>query len=739
MSTVVKDLGAVSAYAYAVEKGYTGAEAEFAELMADYAEVGQRAEDAADSALESKTAAQTAATTATNKASEATTAAQTATNKAAEAQADADAAALDASQAMSAASTATSKAAEATTAAATATSAATTATTAKDDAVSAKTAAQTAQTGAETAAASVQSSAAQIATNTEDITQLKEGFTETTSNVLRYKSAVTVNGVQVKNNGSAGLSVIGTGTANGGRRTKITEDLTIPAGEYWFCVWGNGTIPPIYLQSAETILRAISNLNTCVKVSIESEKTVYLGFNVVAGAEYNATKIYIYLSTEEPFLTNHDSAVDFVARNYAEKIKYISLSSFQTVKGIFPFTVGSFLTSDGGSVNDSIRYRIVSAKKYVANAPLRVFMPNGYKFGVITYPSGSPVDSGWKYGEYIIPANMPFFIQLAKNPEVTSDKIANAEDSDLYRALEFSAYTQPLKRQILSLEKLNANDVWSQGACKVGATLFGFGASAEDHSTNGSIFRYDLSNDFAALPKMYHNLGHASVADYAKSTDTLMVGTGTYTSGSQESIYLVKHMESKNTGGYSISVSDPDVVELDVESFDGVSCGACFGETDQIMYLIKVESAMQYDTLIKKYIYKMLLGKGSNDLTASHPTDSIGTYVDGCAENEYNGTACVIERYTIDVYGEMQGLKYRNGYLIYATDTAHFDAQKTPYIAKIDPLNETVEYFKLPFYNSTTGAELAAESEGIVIDGADAYTAIVGSGQSGVFKFSSVF
>ena len=177
MSTVVKDLGAVSAYAYAVEKGYTGTEAEFAELMADYAEVGQRAEDAADSALESKSAAQTAATTATNKASEATTAAQTATAKATEASTSASTATSAKDTAVSASQTATSKATEATTAAATATSAATTATTAKDDAVSAKTAAQTAQTGAETAAASVQSSAEQIATNAEDITQLKEELT----------------------------------------------------------------------------------------------------------------------------------------------------------------------------------------------------------------------------------------------------------------------------------------------------------------------------------------------------------------------------------------------------------------------------------------------------------------------------------------------------------------------------------------------------------------------------------
>lgn len=174
MSTVVKDLGAATAYGYAVEKGYTGTEEEFAELMADYAEVGQRAEDAADSALESKTAAQTAATTATTKASEAATSAQTATTAAEAAQADADAAALDASQALSAASTATSKATEATTAAATAVSAKDDAVSANTAAQSAKTAAQTAQTGAETAAASVQESAEQITQNAEDITELKE-------------------------------------------------------------------------------------------------------------------------------------------------------------------------------------------------------------------------------------------------------------------------------------------------------------------------------------------------------------------------------------------------------------------------------------------------------------------------------------------------------------------------------------------------------------------------------------
>lgn len=146
---IIKDLGAVTAYAAAVEKGYTGTEEEFATLMASYASVAEEAAESAESAQASATTASSAASTATTKASEATTAAQTATAKAEEAQADADAAALDASQALSAASTATTKASEAAQSA--------------SDAVTAKTAAQSAQSIAEESATTAQT-AAQTAT-----------------------------------------------------------------------------------------------------------------------------------------------------------------------------------------------------------------------------------------------------------------------------------------------------------------------------------------------------------------------------------------------------------------------------------------------------------------------------------------------------------------------------------------------------------------------------------------------
>lgn len=185
-----KFIGDVSAYAYAVSKGYTGTEEEFAELMASYATVGQTAVDAKDAAVAAKTAAQTAATTATNKASEATTAAQTASTKASEAVGCVETATQKATEATQSASQASGYAQTAETAKTDAQTAKTQAETARDNAVTAKTAAETAQgkaedaqEAAEDAAESVSASAAQIATNTADITDLKEDLTQISAQI----------------------------------------------------------------------------------------------------------------------------------------------------------------------------------------------------------------------------------------------------------------------------------------------------------------------------------------------------------------------------------------------------------------------------------------------------------------------------------------------------------------------------------------------------------------------------
>lgn len=154
-----KNLGHATAYGYAKSKGYSGTEEEFAQLMADYASVGQSAAQSAGQAAASATSASgsaatasQAAQTATSKASEALTAAGTATTKASEASTSADTASAAALSASTSAQTATTAALTATTKASEAAVSANTATTAKTDAETARdAAAQSASEAAESA------------------------------------------------------------------------------------------------------------------------------------------------------------------------------------------------------------------------------------------------------------------------------------------------------------------------------------------------------------------------------------------------------------------------------------------------------------------------------------------------------------------------------------------------------------------------------------------------------------
>ena len=157
-----KNLGHATAYGYAKSKGYSGTEDEFAQLMADYASVGQSAAQSAEQAAASATSASgsaatasQAAQTATSKASEAVTAADTATTKASEASTSADTASAAATSAITSAQTATAKAGTATAKADEASESATTAITAKTDAETARDAAAQSASEAAASAASI--------------------------------------------------------------------------------------------------------------------------------------------------------------------------------------------------------------------------------------------------------------------------------------------------------------------------------------------------------------------------------------------------------------------------------------------------------------------------------------------------------------------------------------------------------------------------------------------------------
>lgn len=151
MANTRKDVGEVTAYAYAVAGGYTGTKEEFAEMMASYATVAEEAAESAEAAAGSASTAVTAKDTAVS-ARDAAVAAQGAAESARTAAESAkDSAVTAKTSAESAATSADASKTAAQTARTGAEAARNQAVTAKDDAVTAKTAAESAQTAAETA------------------------------------------------------------------------------------------------------------------------------------------------------------------------------------------------------------------------------------------------------------------------------------------------------------------------------------------------------------------------------------------------------------------------------------------------------------------------------------------------------------------------------------------------------------------------------------------------------------
>lgn len=193
MSVIRKDLGIATAYGYAVSKGYTGTEEEFAELMASYATVAEEAQEAAEQATQAVQTAQAAVNSATTKAGEAATSASGAATSASQAGQSATAAAGSASTASAKVAEAGTSATNAAASETVATQAAQVATTKAWEASASATAASQSATAAagsasdasddadraETAAGSVSAAAEQIVTNTADIAGLKDDLSDT--------------------------------------------------------------------------------------------------------------------------------------------------------------------------------------------------------------------------------------------------------------------------------------------------------------------------------------------------------------------------------------------------------------------------------------------------------------------------------------------------------------------------------------------------------------------------------
>lgn len=210
-----------------------------------------------------------------------------------------------------------------------------------------------------------------------------------------------------------------------------------------------------------------------------------------------------------------------------------------------------------------------------------------------------------------------------------------------------------------SVEKSFSFEI-DQDACVIDDEIWFFNGCLRDHSSEGNIYKVD-KNDLSLKSTIKHSLGHANSVDYLGNY--LMVHNGNSENKMAE-VSLYKNPQNATKLIYTDSentlIKFHDGTKLLENAItDGASC---FGESSDIMYLIGYNTA----------IYRVLLGKGDNDLSDKtndkSDYDRWGVFETGRQRDEYNGTAKILERFYGTGLGQCQGLTFKNGSLYVLTN-----------------------------------------------------------------------
>ncbi len=210
--------------------------------------------------------------------------------------------------------------------------------------------------------------------------------------------------------------------------------------------------------------------------------------------------------------------------------------------------------------------------------------------------------------------------------------------------------------------------LWNQGVARIDNILVGFNSSADDHSNTSIYTSMYYENGYEYRARGTHNLGHCASADYSTDTDVLLVANGTYTAGVTPTIYLVENAKNITNEGGNILVSDSNVIPIELTGIDGDGVIACFGESSDIIYAMTSDNSATPFARTERYIYKLILGKGSNNMRTLYPTQSVGIFISGKGTNEYNGTAYILKKYIANYAIELQGMKFLNGRIVVSAD-----------------------------------------------------------------------
>lgn len=207
---------------------------------------------------------------------------------------------------------------------------------------------------------------------------------------------------------------------------------------------------------------------------------------------------------------------------------------------------------------------------------------------------------------------------------------------------------------------MKTNKCANQGLTIVGNELWHFHNSTESHQDYAYIMRFNIDT-FQEIPAKQHNLGHAANVDYSVQNDAMLIANG---SSNTKVLPRLDILLNPSNTDLKINYDDSNIISIpfftDKKQIDGTGMVACWGEAKNQIYLFTGQNAPWT-------IYRVLLGMGINDYsdkTANqNDVKAWGTFISGKGENEFNGTAKILNKYIGTETGIYQGCCFRDGYI----------------------------------------------------------------------------
>ena len=394
-------------------------------------------------------------------------------------------------------------------------------------------------------------------------------------------------------------------------------------------------------------------------------------------------------------------------------------------EGFMPFIYEweSGKIQSGADASDPTRIR--TKGYYSTSYPTVVYTLTGYEMYVVYYDDEYTYKTyqTWFTVPYTIQQNYPYYRLLLRKTNQT-----NIDVSESVNAVS-NIYQDVLQHEDLSNKNAVVNTMFNNGASFtfIKDILYVFSRSNNDDytspTTNNYKYFYDpVLNKLSQLGKFTSNMGHQNTVDYCEEIDCLLSASGGSSSNVMPSeIFLFPDASTRE----DFDVTDEDVIRINVSSLDwGKQLNCVWGETNKnqhnIIYCLTnyQQGNMEYYAQShpnqftgdsKRFIRRVLLGKGSNELEN-------GTIISGVGDDEFNGTFKVMNLWEWDFLTNeaINDACFYDGRIYENINKS--DSGQCYIIHEINDFSATLKNTKIeiPVFNAN-GTPLAQEGEGITI------------------------